>query len=213
MSDYCIGIVDDDAAVRQSMARMLREAGHDVEEFCSPTEFLIALPSRSFDCLLLDERMTEKNGLETYLEMRAKDIDVPAVMVTGVATISLTMRAVEAGFSYLLTKPVDSRELVTRVEKYCAQHRQAVSDKIRKAHEKTKLDSLSERELQVLKLLSSGLLNKQIASELSVGLRTVETYRNRVMSKIGATCFADAVAFAISVGLRKPGVRQADRTA
>lgn len=209
MSNYCIAIVDDDENVRTSMANLLRAAGHEVEDFPSPTFFLDAIAGgKRYDCVLLDERMVPKNGLETYLELRARDVDVPAVMVTGVATIELTMRAVEAGFSYVMEKPVRAEELISRVEKYSAQHQEERNDKIRRIHEKTKLDSLSERELQVLELLAQGLLNKQIAAELGVGLRTVETYRNRVMSKISATCFADAIAFAISVGLRKPGVRK-----
>lgn len=205
---FSIAVVDDEDSVRKVIVLLLRDAGYLVEDFQSPAEFLDAMrQGRGYDCVLLDEFMDDLDGLQTFAELRKLGSIIPAIMVTGGATPELTMKAIDNGFSYLFEKPIQQEELIQRTRRYCEDYRSSRREKLREASEQSKLEMLSEREVQVLKLLASGYLNKQIASELGVGLRTVETYRNRVMQKIGATCFADAVAFAISVKLRKPGVR------
>ncbi|MEM7476604.1 MAG: response regulator [Planctomycetota bacterium] len=206
---FCVAVVDDDDDVRRLIVVLLKNAGYQVEDFATPSAFLErAKQGTPYDCVLLDEFMDEIDGLETFSELKNLGCQFPAIMVTGGATPDLTMKAIDLGFSYLFEKPIHGPKLIARTERYCEEYRNSRNELVRKAIEQTKLDALSDRELQVLRLLASGYLNKQIASELEVGLRTVETYRNRVMSKIGASCFADAVAFAISVGLRKPGVRR-----
>lgn len=205
---FSIAVVDDEDSVRKVIVLLLRDAGYQVEDFRNPAEFLnVMRQGRSYDCVLLDEFMEDMDGLQTFAELRKLGSIIPAIMVTGGATPELTMKAIDNGFSYLFEKPIQQEDLIQRTRRYCEEYRNSRREKLREASEQTKLEMLSEREVQVLKLLASGYLNKQIASELGVGLRTVETYRNRVMQKIGATCFADAVAFAISVKLRKPGVR------
>ena len=205
---FSIAVVDDEDSVRTILVLLLRDAGYEVEDFRSPAEFLnVMRQGRSYDCVLLDEFMDDMDGLQTFAELRKLGSLIPAIMVTGGATPELTMKAIDSGFRYLFEKPIQQEELIQRTRRYCEEYRNNRREKLREAGEQTKLEMLSEREVQVLRLLASGYLNKQIASELGVGLRTVETYRNRVMQKIGATCFADAVAFAISVKLRKPGVR------
>ena len=204
---FRVAVVDDDSLVCQSICTLLRAAGYGVDGFVSPTSFLESVARKiEFHCVLLDERMSPINGLETFIQMRRQQCMIPAIMVTGVATASLTMQAIDSGFSYLLQKPIHSDQLVAKVTQYCDQYAKNASEKKRKARELEALAALSEREQQVLKQLANGLPNKQIAKDLGVGLRTVETYRQRVLEKIGADCLADAVAFAISVGLRAPGL-------
>ena len=202
--NYLIAVVDDDPQVRKAITGLLREFEFDVESFGCPKEFLSQLP-REYHCVLLDERM-QPNGVETFQQMRILGCQSPAVMVTGVATARLTMDAIELGFSYVSQKPINEKELIPKVRGACESYVKLLDDEQRKARQHAILDSLSDRERQVLKYVADGFLNKQIASHLGVGLRTVETYRNRVMQKIGAKSAADAIAFAISVGMRDSGV-------
>lgn len=201
---HCIAIVDDEAADALAVSRILGESAYKTKSFQCADQFLSALrASEQFACVLLDENMPKRSGLATFAEMRSLGVTTPAIMVTGVATVSLTIKALEAGFSFLLEKPFDDRDLVPRVRTCCERHCQQMVEKLKKQRALAMLATLSSRELQVLKLMAGGMLNKQIASEMGVGLRTVETYRNRVLHKISADSFADAVAFAIAVGLRE----------
>lgn len=205
---FSLAIVEDDLMMVRSLDLSLSSSGFKIYKFTDPLSFLDFLSQESpkLECVLLDERMPSLGGIETFLKMRECGCQAPAIMITGYATVDLTLSAIDAGFSYLLQKPVDNQELIERVQQICEDYNANVSDAIRQAEEQAIFDSLSQREKQVLASIANGRLNKQIATDLGVGLRTVETYRNRVLSKIGATCLADAVAFAISVGLRRPGI-------
>lgn len=213
---FSIAIVEDDLMMVRSLELSLSSSGFDVIKFTDPNSFLeyLADESPKLECVLLDERMPTLGGIETFIKMRETGCQASAVMITGYATVELTLSAIDTGFSYLLQKPVDNQELIQRVRKVCEDYEANVSDTIRQAKEQEIFNSLSPREKQVLSSIANGRLNKQIATDIGVGLRTVETYRNRVLGKIGATCLADAVAFAISVGLRRPGIlRNQDRHA
>lgn len=204
---YTIGAVSDDGFLDTGLQKGFEKCGHEFITL-GECELLKRLEEGVVDCLLLDERLDHRCGIELLRSLRQQGITVPGVLVVTAAAPQTVMQAIESGFSYVVQRPVQVVELVARVEQYAAQFRKQAVDKIRIEHERTVMDKMSDREIQVLRLLASGMLNKQIAVELGVGLRTVETYRNRVMTKISANSFADAVAFAISVGLREPGVRQ-----
>ena len=212
VDQYSIAVVEDDPMTLRTLEIGLSSNGFKVFSFSEPQSFLEYLKrDASLQCVLMDERMPTMGGLTTFAEMRARGCLAPAIMITGFATVELTLAAIDAGFSYLLQKPVDNTELLQRVTEICDEYDANISDTIRQAREQSILNSLSPREKQVLSSIANGRLNKQIATDLSVGLRTVETYRNRVLNKIGATCLVDAVAFAISVGLRRPGITGEDQ--
>lgn len=202
---YEVAIVDDDPIIREMMNELLQEAGFAVQTFAGPDEFLNALPA-AFHCILLDERMRPLNGVETFEKIRKLGCDSPVLMVTGVATAKLAIRAMDNGFASVLQKPFQPDELIAKVTVQCEAYEEQRVEAAKRAKNNELLNSLSEREKQVLRLVAQGYLNKQIAATLKVGLRTVETYRNRVMQKIGAKSAADAIAFAISVGMRDRGM-------
>jgi two-component system response regulator FixJ len=204
VKSFRVAVVDDDAVLALSLGRILEQYGHKPKTYLGPGPFLDDLQAGvAFDCVLLDEFIGEQRGLDTFERTRALEHCFPAIMITGNASTELTMQAMEAGFKYIFEKPVSPEELISRVELHCAAFRAEADELERQAERLRILDSLSSREREVLKRMSHGKLNKQIAVELNVGLRTVETYRGRVMEKINAESLADAVAFAIAVGLRE----------
>ncbi|MFK7738097.1 MAG: response regulator transcription factor [Pirellulaceae bacterium] len=206
VENFRIAVVDDDAELAISFAKILQHYGHEAKVYSGPDPFLADLESGiQFDLALLDEFIGEQRGLAAFKRTRALECCFPAIMVTGNASTELTMQAMEAGFKYIFAKPVEASNLVSRVEQHCAEYRANAMFLERQAEQLRILASLSAREREVLTRMSHGKLNKQVAVELKVGLRTVETYRGRVMTKIKAESLADAVAFAIAVGLREPG--------
>lgn len=204
MTQYSIALVEDDQPVRDAVRAFLSSELLSVHDYADPAAFLDELPNLpELHCVLLDEQMLPYDGLETFRQMRAKGCTAPAIMVTGFATVDLTLDAIECGFKFLLQKPIRVSDLSDRVKALCEEYAEHRVKEFQHQQRLTILDSLSEREVEVLKAIAAGRLNKQIAAQLGVGLRTVETYRNRVLAKIGASSLADAVAFAIAVGLRK----------
>lgn len=208
MGNFCVAIIDDHAAITTALSNLLRFKGFDVDSFTNPTLFLESARGKLYDCVLLDEIMDPINGLEVFKTCRREGMQFPAIMITGNASTELIVTAMEEGFSYVFEKPIidgKHQDLLDRVQAYCDQFRKTIAHEIRQAKLMEIFDTLSDREKEVLRQLANGKLNKQMAGEMNVGLRTIETYRSRLMVKIGAETVADAIAFAIAVGLRDPG--------
>lgn len=204
MTHYSIALVEDDKPVRDAVRAYLRSELFSVHAYADPSAFLDELSNLpELNCVLLDEQMLPYDGLETFRRMRANGCTAPAIMLTGFATVDLTLDAIDCGFNFLLQKPIRVSELSDRVKSVCKENAEYRVKECLNQQRLSVLDTLSEREVEVLRAIAAGRLNKQIAAQLGVGLRTVETYRNRVLAKIGASSLADAVAFAIAVGLRK----------
>ncbi|MFN3189267.1 MAG: response regulator transcription factor [Aureliella sp.] len=212
MGNFCVAIIDDHAAITTALSNILKFKGFDVDSFTNPTVFLESARSKPYDCVLLDEIMDPINGLEVFKICRNEGMQFPTIMVTGNATTELVVTAMEAGFSYVFEKPIidgKHQELLDRVQMYCDEYRKTIAHDVRRAKQLEVFATLSDREKEVLRQLANGKLNKQMAGEMKVGLRTIETYRSRLMVKIGAETVADAIAFAIAVGLRDDPEEQA----
>ena len=203
-----VAIVDDDSGIGSLFSRILSTGSFRATHFDNPQEFLSELDLATFHCVILDERMAPLNGMETFRAMRERGHNIPAMLVSGYATVELSMQAIREGIAFVLEKPVRADTLLAEVEKLCASHDLEAGKTIKRAYEQSLLDLLSDREVEVLRLVAEGQMNKQIASTLGVGVRTIETYRNRIMGKIDAHTAADLVAFAISVGLREAGLKK-----
>jgi FixJ family two-component response regulator len=194
-------IVDDDASVRKSLGRVVTSAGYAVELFASAQEFLACPPPTGPCCLVLDVRMPGVTGLDLQKTLAEAVHRVPVVFVTGHGDISMSVTALKGGAVDFLTKPFDRKALLDAIARALARdtHDLATEARIEDIQERAKL--LTPRQSQVFALVVTGMLNKQIASELGVGEKTVKAHRARVMEKMRAGSVAELVRLADGVGI------------
>ena len=188
-------VVDDDASVRKSLGLLIDSAGWQAQTFASAHEFMAyrAMPAPS--CLILDVALPDLNGLE--LQQRIADrTDLPIIFITGHCDVPMSVRAMKAGALEFLTKPFDDAVLLGAVRQAIA-HSDFLHERNVEMHRlRDCYASLSSREREVLALVASGLLNKQIAGQLGISEITVKAHRGNVMRKMQAPSFADLVRMA-----------------
>jgi FixJ family two-component response regulator len=191
-----VHVVDDDEAMRVALMRLLAAAGYAPRAYASAGEFLIAADDALTGCLLLDLHMPGPDGLALFEALRRRGCDLPTVFLTGRGDIASGVRAMKAGASDFLTKPVPGDTLLAAV-------RAALDDdtprRAQRDHERAlgqRIASLDERERRVLQRVLEGALTKQIAYELAVSERTVKACRAAVMRKMGATTLPAVVRLA-----------------
>jgi FixJ family two-component response regulator len=194
--DPVVFVVDDDASVRDAVKRLISSVGLRVETFGSTSEFLKSKRPEAPSCLVLDVRLPGASGLELQRDLTAADIQIPIIFITGHADVPMTVRAMKAGAVEFLTKPFRGQELLDAIPEAIAKDRLASVERARMAELRSRYDSLTPREKEVLKLVASGLLNKQIGAELGTSELTIKTHRGRVMEKMGADSLADLVRMA-----------------
>lgn len=193
MQDPIVFVVDDDAFVRDAVKRLISSVSLRVETFGSTREFLSSRRPDVPACLVLDVRLPDVSGLELQRELADADIHIPIIFITGHADVPMTVRAMKAGAVEFLTKPFRGQELLDAIQEAIARDRLARSERAQMAEFRSRYDSLTVREKEVLKLVVSGLLNKQIAGELGTSELTIKTHRGHVMQKMGADSLADLV--------------------
>jgi len=190
-----VHIVDDDEAVRQSLAFMLSAAGLPVRLYESATAFLAALKGVQNGCLITDIRMPDMTGIELLHELRSKACSLPAIVITGHGDVPLAVEAMKAGAIDFIEKPFDEEEILHAVR--MALERSGDREGLDEPEVLAKLASLSERERQVLEGLIAGHPNKTIANDLGISPRTVEVYRANLMTKMQAKSLSDLIRMAI----------------
>jgi FixJ family two-component response regulator len=187
-------VVDDDDAVRRALTRLIRSAGYCVESFGSAIEFLESRPySHSCACLVLDVGLPGLSGLELQSEMNAANRPLPIIFITGRGDIAMTVRAMKAGATDFLAKPVSDCDLLRAIENALRQSSRVLSNRVELDRIHGRMARLTPREREVLALLVEGRLNKQVACELGVGEKTIKVHRARVMEKMEANSFVDLV--------------------
>jgi FixJ family two-component response regulator len=186
-----IHVVDDDESLRASMIDLLNAAGYRVREYASTGEFLLDPPPDEPGCLLLDVRLPGPSGLDLQVAMRRHGIRFPVIFLTGHADVPTSVRAMKAGALDFLEKPVTREillEAIRRALDYDAAQRAA---RVGARQRSALLEALSTREREVFDRIVEGKLNKQIADELGVALRTVKGYRAQLMIKLGVNTAAE----------------------
>ncbi|RFB76477.1 response regulator FixJ [Methylovirgula sp. 4M-Z18] len=201
-----IHLIDDDDAVRQSLAFCLATAGHAVRAYESAEAFLAALSGLQPGCIVSDIRMPGLDGLQLQRHLNEKGVALPMIIMTGHGDVRLAVEAMKAGAVDFIEKPFDDDVLlaaiVVALDRYAEHQRHNIQvDQIR-----TRLETLSPREREVLQGLVAGHPNKTIAYDLNISARTVEVYRANVMNKMGARSLSELVRMALATNIAPNGV-------
>ncbi len=195
-----VHLVDDDEAVRRSLAMLLTSFGLTARSYASAEDLLEQLPTLTPGCLMVDIRMPGLNGLELQEELIRRGCRLPVVIVTGHADVTLAVRAMKAGAVDFIEKPYSEEDLLRAVTSGLARMANTKqTDEVTDAA-RTRVASLTPREREVLGRLVEGLPNKMIANELGISPRTVEIHRANVMEKLACRSLAEAVRTAMTAG-------------
>jgi FixJ family two-component response regulator len=199
-------VVEDEKLVRRALERLIRAAGFAVRAFASARDFLAAERPDVPACLVLDVRLPDLSGMDLQHELIRKGNDLPIVFVTGHGDIPMTVRAMKAGAVEFLTKPFRDQDLLGAIEQGINASRAARQQRKEILALRQCYDSLTAREREVFPLVTSGLLNKQIAVRLGTSEKTIKVHRGQVMHKMQAASLADLVRMGEKLGIRPPNI-------
>src|SRR6202453_2299441 len=186
-------VVDPDPSVRESLELLVRAAGWRAETFASGQQFLARPRSAGPSCLILDVTLPDLNGLELQERVAAERTDMPIIFLTGIADVAMTVRAMKRGALEFLTKPFDAEVLLIGIQQAIKRSKAALGRENQLHALRTDYGSLTQREREVMTVVVSGLLNKQVGGELGISEITVKAHRGSVMRKMKADSLADLV--------------------
>ena len=196
-------IIDDDPSMRRALTNLFRSVGMEVEAFGSAPELLRSKLPDVASCLVLDIRLPGLSGLDLQTELASANIHIPIIFITGHGDIPMTVRAMKSGAVDFLTKPFRDQDLLDAVVKAIERDRKRREAEKTVANLQSMFETLTSREREVLALVASGLMNKQIAAELGLAEITIKIHRGHLMKKMGARSLADLIRMAETLGIRK----------
>jgi len=186
-------VIDDDASMRRVLAKLLNSVGLQVEAFDSAAAFLESSYQDAAGCLILDVRLPGLSGLDLQAELAREDIRIPVIFITGHADVPMSVKAMKAGASDFLTKPFRDQDLLDAVTAALERDRKRRVEEKQSASLLSRFQELKSREQEVMRHVTSGLMNKQIAHEMQLSEITVKIHRGNVMRKMGARSLAELV--------------------
>ena len=196
-----VHVIDDDEAVRDSLAFLLKSARIDVRTYDSATAFLATLPTVSGGCIVSDVRMPGISGVDLLRRLRDLKIALPVIVITGHGDVQLAVEAMKIGAADFIEKPFDDDVLLAAIKSALDRSQKNAQHDADRSNLHEKLATLSSREREVLEGLVAGKPNKIIAFDLGISPRTVEIYRANVMTKMSASSLSDLVRMALLAGL------------
>ena len=203
-TDAVVAVVDDEPLVRKGLERLIRSMGWDAVGFSSAEEFLERAAAKAPCCLVLDLQMPGISGLDLQKRMAESGIETPIICLTGHGDIPATVEAMKGGAREFLTKPVDDQKLLAAIEEAIDRDRRAREKRAQRDALRGLFDSLTDREQDVMRRVTAGSLNKQIAGELNITEDTVKFHRGNIMRKMRADSLADLVRMAGELGIEPP---------
>jgi FixJ family two-component response regulator len=207
--DPIVRIVDDDPSMRRALTNLFQSVGLKVEAFGSAAEVMDAKPPAVPSCLVLDIRLPGSSGLDLQADLAKANIHTPIIFITGHGDIPMTVRAMKSGAVDFLTKPVRDQDMLDAVQAALERDRKRRDAEKSVSGVRSRFESLSTRQRDVLSLVASGLMNKQVAAELGLAEITIKIYRGQIMRKMGAKSLADLVRMTDALGIpRKRGSLQ-----
>ena len=199
-------IVEDDESMRRALSNLFQSVGLEVELFGSASEMLRSKLPDVASCLVLDIRLPGLSGLDFQAELAKANIHIPIIFMTGHGDIPMSVRAMKGGAVDFLTKPFRDQDMLDAVTVAIERDRKRRESENIVAGLRTHYETLTPREREILALVSSGLMNKQIAAELGLAEITVKIHRGHIMRKMGAKTLADLVRKAETLGVRRTKV-------
>ncbi len=194
-----VHIVDDDDAIRSSLRLLIKTSGLTPETYSSAEELISKADLSQHGCLVVDVRMPGMSGLELQQYLNNNQLKVPLIIITGHGDIEMAVQAMKSGAHDFLEKPVDDDRLVARIKECMELDTESRNHDQEMAHATELLDRLSSREKEIMEMLIQGKLNKVIAADLDISVRTVEAHRANLMHKMEARSLSDIVRIALAV--------------
>jgi FixJ family two-component response regulator len=194
-------VVDDDISVRESLELLIENEGWHPALFESAQAFLARLPTLVPSCLILDVNLPDLSGLDIQQRISAEKSSTPIIFITGYGDIPMSVRAMKAGAAEFLTKPLDDEIVIQAIREAVLRSQASLKQEGVQRHLEERLASLTKREREVMNLVVTGLMNKQVGFELDISEITVKAHRGRVMEKMHAATFVDLVNMAGRLGI------------
>jgi len=200
-----VHVIDDDEAIRESLAFLLESAQLDVKTYESANAFLETLSREAHGCVVTDIRMPGVSGIELLRQLKTMGVALPVIVITGHADVPLAVEAMKSGAVDFIEKPFDDDAFLSTIRSALRQHEKDARREAERSEIHARLAALSGRERQVLEGLVAGYPNKTIAFDLGISARTVEIYRANVMTKMQANSLSDLVRMALVAGVLGAG--------
>ena len=197
-------VVDDDPSMRRALTNLFQSVGLKVKAFASAPEVLQSDPPDGPSCLVLDIRLPGSSGLDLQADLAGANIHTPIIFITGHGDIPMTVRAMKGGAVDFLTKPVRDQDMLDAVRAAIERDRKRRDVERTASNVRCRFETLTPRERDVLALVASGLMNKQVAAELGLAEITIKIHRGHIMRKMGAKSLADLVRMAETLGIQRP---------